>query len=215
MKKSILLAIIFFAILNQAPAQCLPQGSFNISVGYGYNAFVKTYIKSFEDEVGFKYSALGPIHAKAEYMLGNRVGLGLSLNYLSYKLSYTQYNASLTYTESAQFSTLSALARFNFYYVNTDKLAVYTGTGVGYKTYKWVFKNDGNVETVTREDLLVIPPVGFELTTGIKYMFIPNVGVYAEVGIAKSIIQAGMTFSFGGNGEGGGGGRSRGGFNRF
>ncbi|MEN9340550.1 MAG: hypothetical protein RIQ62_1862 [Bacteroidota bacterium] len=208
MKKIIFIASSMLLSTSLLQAQCLPKGSMNVSVGYGYNAFVNSTLKTWTDELNFKYSVLGPIHTKFEYMLGERVGLGLSINYISYKTGYDFIydigNGPQTYKETDKFSSLSALIRSNFYYVNSDKVAVYSGLGIGYKSYAWKYSNNAGI---TDYNVLknVIPPVGFELTTGVKFMFTPNIGLYTEVGFAKSIIQAGMCFGFGGSGGSGGG----------
>ncbi|MEK6616065.1 MAG: hypothetical protein AABZ32_08145 [Bacteroidota bacterium] len=39
-------------------------------------------------------------------------------------------------------------------------------------------------------------PFGFEMTIGVRYYFVDGFGVYTEMGIAKSIIQAGLVVAF-------------------
>jgi len=39
-------------------------------------------------------------------------------------------------------------------------------------------------------------PFGFEFTLGARYFFSNNIGVYAEVGAAKSVMQGGLVAKF-------------------
>ena len=212
MLKKILLSTILVAMTFMSFAQVFSKGSMNVCVGYGYNAFSHYITDSWSDNTGFSSSNLGQIHLKYEYMVSDKVGIGLSLNYMSYKVGYnTDMNG--TYKASIQYSSISSLFRTNVYYVNTDKIGIYTGIGLGYRTA--VFKEkyeDPNFQGESKTPNLF--PFGMEITTGIKGMFTPNIGAYAEVGFAKSVIQAGICIGFGGGEGGGGGGGHRGGGRR-
>lgn len=200
------LSIVFMHPCLQAQ-EALPKGSMNVCIGYGYNAFSRALTGIWSDEPGFKNRFIGPAHAKFEYMASDNFGIGLSANFINYKFSYNfSYSDNgivKSGTQSNEFTSISALIRPNFYFVNEEKVAAYIGVGVGYRTGNWVYKSsDPNYREDA--DTPTVIPFGFEATIGTKVMFAPNIGAYAEFGMAKSIVQLGMCFSFAGNGEGGG-----------
>ena len=66
---------------------------------------------------------------------------------------------------------------------------------VGYRSGTWKFEstdpngtNDLNISNSF--------PLGFETTIGARYYFTDNIGLYAETGLAKAVIQAGLSFKF-------------------
>ena len=66
----------------------------------------------------------------------------------------------------------------------------YWGIGAGYKTGKWTF--DSNDPDFGKTAFKTPIPFGFETTVGLRYYFTDMIGFYAELGIAKSVIQGGI-----------------------
>jgi hypothetical protein len=115
-----------------------------------------------------------------------------------------------TYLNDLTFTTVSIMPRLNIHFKKTEKIDVYWGIGAGYKSYKaryvstvnsyyGSYRSEMNLSQSELQmgaesfgEFFSYLPVAFETTFGVKYYFHPNVGVYTEIGPAKSLIQAGL-----------------------
>lgn len=184
------------------------EGASVVSAGYGFPNLGKSVLKAFESEANYKVGGIGPMHLKYEYGLSDKVGIGLSLNYVSFSATWTesytesQYDSNgnyigeqtVTYDYKTAVSSISALVRMNVHFATTDKLDPYWGIGVGYRTYSWKFTSTDPywVDSGLKSAI----PVGFESTVGMRYYFTDNIGAYLEFGAAKSLMQGGIAAKF-------------------
>lgn len=164
------------------------EGKMVISAGYGFPNLGKAVLVALVNDsaINVKVTGLGPIHFRAEYGLSDGVGLGVSVNYISCGITYTE----LPYEYKFSRSSLSILARLNFHFGTTETLDPYFGIGAGYKQATWKFSS--NDPSYTGESAPGFNPFGFETTIGVRYYFTPGFGIYTELGIAKSVVQAGL-----------------------
>ena len=135
-------------------------------------------------------------HAVSDHIGVDWISLTLNGNCLyNYEKSYDANNNAVTYTESDSYSTYSILGRFNLHFGNLDKFDPFWGVGVGYRSGTWKYESN---DPYGINDLNISNPIplGFETTIGARYYFTDNIGVYAETGIAKAVIQAGLNFKF-------------------
>jgi len=73
--------------------------------------------------------------------------------------------------------------------IHADKLDIYVGASIGSGIAGTFYRNYPNPD-VTR-----IVPIAFGgLHAGVRYYFKPRVGINAEVGFGKSLINAGFVF---------------------
>jgi opacity protein-like surface antigen len=181
-------------------AQALKEGTHTLSVGHGAVTFMSTLNRAFEPYADLTYKGLGPAYIKYEYAVADNIGLGLSFAYAENDWTYRYDSFDMdgnpqNYSESTTRNTYSILARFNFHMGNSEKFDPYIGFGVGYRDANWDIRSDspyGN-SGVTFKSLM---PFGFELTVGARYFFLENLGVYAEMGGAKSVFQGGLAARF-------------------
>ncbi len=174
------------------------EGTIAITAGYGFPNLGKSLLKYVVSDTvqGVKITGVGPLHFKVEYGLSSKIGLGLSVNYVTYGAKWNENGTNNTtgaivpYFYDIKFSSLSVLARFNVHFGTTDKLDPYWGIGAGYKTGKWTF--DSNDPDFGKTAFKTPIPFGFETTVGLRYYFTDMIGFYAELGIAKSVIQGGI-----------------------
>lgn len=174
------------------------EGTLAVSLGYGAisGGFLKILLKEYEDESGYNFSSLGPIHFRGEYGLSDNLGLVLSINHNSWKASWTHTdtsNAAILHHDQFKRSVTSILARINIHFGNTDRLDPYWGVGAGYRMVDYSFTS-----TDTGYDTSFKSPfnVGFETTLGFRYYIVEGFGLYAELGLAQSIIQGGLAVAF-------------------
>ena len=168
------------------------QGKIVISAGYGGPNLGKAVVNAIisDSATNVKATGMGPIHFKVEYGLSDGVGFGLSVNYMSFGVKFTELPYDYTFSRSS----LSLLARINFHFGTTEQLDPYFGVGAGYRQATWKFESTD--PTYTGESIAGFSPFGFETTIGLRYYFTEGFGIYTEMGIAKSIIQGGLVVSF-------------------
>jgi opacity protein-like surface antigen len=198
-KRSIFaLAMLAFVAFSSTTvsAQSFEQGKSYVSLGYGFGNLSKALVKAAATASGTdsKLTSVGPVFAKYEYGVSEKVGLGLNLAYIGVKLSDDYSSGGTTYTESISYNSLSVLARVNFHFATGDKIDPYFGIGAGYKTGGWKFKSTDSSYVVPVD--LKGGGIGFETTLGIRYLITDMIGLYAEVGVAKAPVQVGLVAKF-------------------
>lgn len=148
---------------------------------------------------------------RAEYALTPHWGLGINFAHggvgFDVKLdSLTSQNVQVT--GNLNYTTWSALARVNYHIFTSNAVDVFVGTGIGYRANRvrvssndpvkdrWDFPVDLGFVSKVIPKTLGIPTVGADVTAGVRYFPYPSLAFYTEFGLAKSIIQGGVTLSF-------------------
>lgn len=195
MKKYIIISGVLFAFAitqkSSLNAQAFETGNNIVSAGYGAPNLNKALFKIYEDENEYSLKGYGPIHLKYEHAVSDRIGLGLSINHVASSMSYRNLNS---YIYELNYSSTKFNARVNVHFASSDVFDAYWGIGAGYgtSTTKWT-TGDPNSSNESFSNPI---PIGLEATLGARYFFSENIGLYAEVGLAKSIVQGGFSFKF-------------------
>ncbi|MGV3636730.1 MAG: outer membrane beta-barrel protein [Flavobacteriales bacterium] len=198
--RSTITALLFSTIAgislntSRAQAQAFTEGSNNIYLGYGAVTLMGSISRNFDTYTDVDYSSLGPIYVKYEHGVTENIGLGISFAYATNQWVYKYTANEQTYTETTDRSTYSILARFNYHIGDSEKFDPYIGFGVGYRDATWTSESDGT--TSSGVELKSLFPFGMDLTFGTRYFFTDNIGLYAEVGAAKSVVQGGLAVKF-------------------
>ncbi len=181
----------------------------NVSIGVGapnmsrYSSFIN---KTFKTKPDYSIKGKGPFHFKVEYRPNWWLGVGLNVNHSSYTINYTMDNYLNTSTGvympnliTIKNSSTAFNVRGNLHLLNPKNYGpqgdIYWGIGLGFKAGK--LKVGAQYPEATPS--ISFPnlwPIGIETTLGVKYYLTPNIGAYAELGLAKSIIQIGATAAF-------------------
>lgn len=114
-----------------------PKGEFRI--GYGLlsdvqliAAFTDTYVTITSgisgEPIGSDYPTVGPIIAGYSFFLSDRISLGPELNIIQLDIKSTYSSGELT---RDQFLITNLSARVDFYYVQNEKLELYSGASLG------------------------------------------------------------------------------------
>lgn len=218
MKQFILSLSILVLSASSLKAQIASKGSSFLSLGYGFPSATQLlgsrtpYLPTAQGTQAtgdFKFRGFGPIHVRYEYMLGNRVGLGLSINaeFGHFNLNSTfldANNALKTSNNKFQFNSFNTLGRFNFHFLKNSKyLDLYWSSGIGFGKSKcsWIENPDINASDPIEqkgikefEDYVngAFPGLDMEHVLGLRWAMSPNAGLYIEAGKSKSIIQIGI-----------------------
>ena len=169
---------------------CVKRYDIIIDAYYGFPYLMGSYVKQvLADSFGITGARnLNHLGGKFEYMVWDKIGLGVEYTYAALTLTY-QGSSGKFYT--AGVSKQRFLAKFNYHFATSLRLDPYLTSGIGYSNSK-VFTNEpGNAgESIT------FIPVAFRTGIGMRYFFTEMVGVNAEVGLGGPLIQGGISFKF-------------------
>jgi hypothetical protein len=173
------------------------------SVGYGVGAWLDVVENSLNDNGNYnslRTTSTGPIYGKIEYGITDEYGIGINMAYVGREWNYNEeYNDgsgnTTNYLTTVSYSSFSFLLRLNRHFSDNDKLDAYWGYGIGYRsgTYKQSSLNPNYKQNSEYKDLF---PLGMDCTIGIRFYFTPKIGLYLETGMAKSVLQFGLSGQF-------------------
>lgn len=146
-------------------------------------------------------------YLKYENKLGRKHALGLNFANSGFTVgglvrdSFILQNGNLTQLSlKLKYMTRSFNVRYNYTFNPDAQVQVYWGLGMGIRTNKVsISTNDTkllNQFAIPGINVASVPTVGFESTLGFKGTIADQLGWYAEMGIAKSIFQGGISYSF-------------------
>ena len=201
MKRNLLLAVICASVLTlpvQAQETSLMQPSgITISAGYGFPSLAKK-VFDFAEGNNVNSSFFGPAYVKAEIPLSDHVGFGLNFAYSHGNATYVTQDGeidSIFYNTQFDYTSYSVLARLNFHFGQEGGMFdPYAGFGMGYRNANYAYT--GGDPDAEPYDINGLIHLGAELTIGTRIYLTDNIGIYGEVGFAKSPFQAGLVVKF-------------------
>lgn len=185
------------SVLTNEDSVAFQKGKFIFCFGYGFpNMDLQKNSSNNYNNTKDHITQLGPIHAKFEYGINNKTGFVLSINYSNFNVA-GHNNYSPNFPNIYTGYSLSVISRMNFHLGNYKYFDPFFGIGFGYRLLR--YKEDNLYSTsyasVTPFDIGM--PIGFEATMGMRYYIAgTGLGIYAEMGISKSIIQTGIVVKF-------------------
>lgn len=206
MKKTILaLSTIALSFLSMnSSAQAFQDGDKIISAGYGIATTGRAVLKSLEmNGAEIDITGHNPIYGKFEFAISDKWGIGLNYfnSSIGFKQTYTWETTdglgnvqSNKYTDEYAYKVQAFSVRFNRHWEVTEEFDVYFGFGGGPKMGKLTAKSD-NPDFIESEFSTPVP-FAMECTMGARYYFTPNIGLYTEIGMARSFMQGGLVVKF-------------------
>lgn len=173
-----------------------------INVGYGLGNFTQAFFKVGEqNDYQFKYNGVGPLFFKYEYAVADKMGVGVNIAYAQAQATYKYTNTYITdgsklLQETLDWKSYSVLLRFNLHFGENEKVDPYWGIGAGYRNATWTGYNNDPQSTYDINQFNNPLNIGFETTFGCRFLFSEAVGAYVEVGLAKAVLQFGLTAKF-------------------
>lgn len=206
MKKLLFSAVVFcfVGMSLESKAQAIEEGNVVVSAGYGIPLVKGKWLDVFQAAgATFDYYGHDPIYAKFEYAINDTWGIGLSYFNTQYgfKQTYTEttydsngnVTGTATYIDDISLAAQAFNIRLNQHIAVSDKFDMYWGFGGGPKLSKLTY-------TSTRPDFvpasIPLSPIAFELTYGGRYYITDNIGIYGEIGIARTYLQLGLCAKF-------------------
>jgi hypothetical protein len=220
MKKLVTLLALVILLTGVSQAQIIQKGGSSMQIGFGFPSAMQMMSSVFKftmnsadasSSSSFKYKGFGPLHFRYDYMVGGRVGLGLSANYehgnFKFINTYSDLDDNMIKSVTKfDYSSVNAMARMNIHFIkNAENIDIYYGFGVGYSHTRVKLEETlgGNViDPIDQADIddfndylngiFKMFPVAFEEVLGLKVPFGPNAGMYFEVGYSKALCQLGF-----------------------
>src|ERR1700739_1634791 len=212
MKKiTIIIVAIALGLGIDANAQGVQKGSVLVDAYYGFPNLFESILKTDARNIqngsngtaasaavgGVTIYGLGPMGAKAEYLLTDKFGMGVDFNYSNVGIKFSnvttdQNGNPVTYNYNLSSPAIRAMLGFNFHFVRTDKLDVYWAVKAGYYSRSFgMVTNDPNY----RLNLTLGDPFAFRLEIGMRYFFTQNIGVHVNLGFPGGpLIAGGIAF---------------------
>jgi len=186
---------------NTINAQAVKKGDLIFD---GYYGFVNLFNWAFKGTIGAvaengTSSSMDHAGVRGEYLLIDKLGLGIDLDYNTVNVSYnsTTIDNGNTIVNNYKIGSqnLRSSATFNYHFSDSDKLDAYFGLGAGYnyRSYSYSstevgysYKSSGSIF-----------PVAFKLALGMRYFFTENIGANVAMGIGQGgLINGGICFKF-------------------
>lgn len=186
-----------------------PLWNYRVSAGWG-TANTMYWLLDFGQQYGeFSLDKKNNGFLKFEKMLTYRSGLALNYAQAGVDVSASLKTDSFFSTElqkvvptevSIKYRTQSINLRYNLHFAPTEKFDPYIGISMGFRFNSINGSVNNPVKGFSDFDLN-IPFLGFttpggDLTFGFAGKIAGGLGYYAEVGIAKALIQGGINFTF-------------------
>lgn len=202
----LLLILVLMVGTKEIIAQSRLDNKHTFSLGAGLLSTAgMNYYSNFSQNEDFEAEISGGVHFKYEHHLSENFSLGLSFGYVEAKGSWEgdelvyiyQWGPDVPDPNPGSFSlnSTSIVGRFNWSMVKTERVEVHLGAGAGYRIDNYS-ENVINSEEFGVNENEVGPPISVEAGFGMRFYFTPSFGMYSEIGIAKSFLQAGLVFGF-------------------
>ena len=211
MKKVIFTALAALTMIlgtqSNASAQ-VEQGNFIIDPYVGAPT-INIWWKNLVDLSGTSATTIGPpigFGGRMSYLVSDNFGIGLDFNYVKSGYQYSDICYSCgdydtltgTYPDVEQTyrfesNVMRIMVRMDYHFVQTENLDVYLGVAAGYKYAKRTGYLDGQVDASVGWSGALIP-VATRAAIGMRYYFIPNLGLHLELGVGGGqVIQGGVS----------------------
>ncbi len=219
MKKTLLILAFSFPVFlsNLVLSQANFTGNIIISPYYGFPNFGSLTLPSSElHGTNAKFNSLGPLGIRAEYMISEKIGLGIDVIYNSYNLTFTSessvYNGNLDQWVTQDVKVEKSMqririqARYNYHFkVSNPSNDWYFGLGVGSNSRIFKYFENGvkttDPGTSNQSDTSQVNftgsnvfPISTRVCFGYKHYLTSNWAGGIEIGLGGPIISAGITY---------------------
>jgi opacity protein-like surface antigen len=202
--------IITLFLITLGHTSCLSQFSKNSFSAEGYlgvpnlsNVLLFNNIEKRFNNVE-NYGVNGSIWSyggRINYFIAERFSVGLDINhdvsgcYFEYQKydSLTQLNIDFKADYTSKKTRF--LFRVDIQIINQERLNVYAGLGIGYKHVKrTIIATEPQFDEKRFNFSGAFFPVGARIAIGTRYYFVPNAGIFGEIGImGGALVQGGIT----------------------
>ncbi|MEY5000720.1 MAG: hypothetical protein RLZZ211_756 [Bacteroidota bacterium] len=187
-------------------AQAVEEENIVIEAYYGfpnlYTSVFKTAYANSGTELDLNVGGTGPLGVRFEYLVTDKIGLGLDVGLSGSSISYNEMTTVFNTTTgnyddviyNYDFSTrkFGALFCLNYHFLDNDEFDLYSTVGVGYSKRSFDFTStDPSYEPASISSMI---PVGFKAGLGMRYFFTDNIGANLNLGLGiGGLLNAGIS----------------------
>ena len=190
--------------------QAVEEGNVIIDAYYGFpNLYTTVFQSAYANsgsEINVNVGGIGPLGGRVEYMLADKVGLGVDI---AFSNSSVAFQSEITTTDPVTFETttntydydfatnkIGAMVTFNYHFLDNDQLDAYAMVGAGYKNRNFSFTStEPGYEEATVSGTLL--PVASRIGVGMRYFFTDNIGLNLALGFGQGgILNGGISAKF-------------------
>lgn len=188
------------ALSSDSNAQSVEKGTIIIEPYYGYSNAGSSFSDWVTKNPETKISGLGPLGGRIEYMIANRVGMGVTFNYYSAKVKWIILDSTGTSIDSTGSMVLTnAMVNVNVHLAaSSDVLDLYVGLATGTASRKGVRSSnaaDAVDIDIDFDDYKM--PFAIRVTFGGRYYLTDHLGFSAELGVGSGpLISGGVSVKF-------------------
>jgi hypothetical protein len=202
MKKSLLFCgAMFFTLFNLDAQTQVAKGNFIIDPYIGIPNWGNAILyNQYDGELAYveNYKVNGGLLSyggRLEYLLADKLGIGADINYELSGYNYDYQESVNSYNVDYKAKKLRAMLRFNYHFVQNERIDVYTGFAGGYKYVNRSFTSQ-NPDDPNRESGAIIP-VAVRISIGTRIYITNNIGGMLELGaFGGSLLQFGVSAKF-------------------
>lgn len=198
-------ALILLCILPQLLFADEVKYRHTVSLGAGVPNMTVSLFNIFNNyNNNFSAKGTGPFHIKYENRFHPHMSVGLNINTASYDIRYvddvldTNKGKIVPNNVRIKGRNTAFNVRYNIHFLNPKNFSnfdCYFGIGMGIRVGKPVLSSEYQYYTPSIK-LPNFSVIGFETTIGMRYFFTDHIGLYTEIGVAKSIAQLGLSVRF-------------------
>lgn len=202
MRIFLFLILVLVSILSNLNSQVIEEGDVIVDVYYGWpnlwTTFAKNAVTSPNSE-NISVSSLGPMGARAEYMVSEKTGWTVEFNYSTTSIKFDekttdQNNTIVTYYYKFSIPRYRVLFRFNYHFGQGKRYDSYFTAGLGYYGVTYRFEtNDPNEKSDYFKNWI---PVTYRIGLGGRLFLAENFGISVEVGFGGPLMTFGLTSKF-------------------
>lgn len=201
MKSQIICVLLFFSVCQNTFGQnAMEKSQSSVNIYYGLN-LLTAYYKGLADAANVvgevEISGIGPVGVVYEYMVTEKIGVGGEIGYALTEVKYKgndDPSSSMIYDYRASVATTRAQLRMNLHFANSEKFDGYVLFNAGYRNYNVTYESNDPFFTDVNQSSFV--PIGVKVGLGLRYFFVPNFGLHAEIAIGSPLMCAGISFKF-------------------
>lgn len=204
----IIMAFVLFAFESSAQkkgmgrgrgkSKGITEGTILIDGYYGYGDLYNAVFKALSSDGAGKFSSIGPVGFRGEYLLSDKIGIGIDVAFSQAKIVSTYQDLDstgkmATYTDNLKTSKIGGMVTFNYHFINNKKFDAFFVTGVGYGNRSTSFSS--NYLGVVTPTINSVLPVAARVGVGFRYFFTDNLGLQLGLGIGQGgMTNAGLTY---------------------
>ncbi|MFT6746170.1 MAG: hypothetical protein ACJAZ2_000508 [Glaciecola sp.] len=178
-KSKLSVLALTIALSLNVNAQSINKGDITFDVFYGSPSIGTLIFKSLATASGeVDFNTFGPIGIKFEYMISDKVGLGVEGSYSTLSMKAVENG----YTSEFTLNRIRIMPRFSYHMGSSDNFDSYFSLGMGYRNSTYEFSSTDVTATVD-ESITGGIPMAMRIAWGARYYFTPNIGLSTELGL--------------------------------